>query len=76
MHQWYKDFLCGSISGIVGFVTSYPLDTIKSRLQYHPTQYTSMLQTAVAIRKEEPYLQGFFKGMTFPLINQAPFCAL
>lgn len=53
----------GSAGGLVEAVTLQPVDTIKTRMQLHPTLYPSMIQTAKRITAEES-VPALWKGLT------------
>jgi len=53
----------GSVGGLVEAVTLQPVDTIKTRMQLHPTLYPSMIRTAKKITAEES-LPALWKGLT------------
>ena len=53
----------GSVGGLVEAVTLQPVDTIKTRMQLHPTLYPSMILTAKKITAEES-LPALWKGLT------------
>jgi solute carrier family 25 citrate transporter 1 len=55
--------LAGSMGGLVEAVTLQPVDTIKTRMQLHPTLYPSMVQTATRITAEES-VPALWKGLT------------
>lgn len=53
----------GSVGGLVEAITLQPVDTIKTRMQLHPTLYPSMILTAKKITAEES-LPALWKGLT------------
>ncbi|XP_028997615.1 solute carrier family 25 member 47-A [Betta splendens] len=63
------DFVSGSIAGACGVAVGYPLDTVKVRIQTQK-QFTGVWQCTVATFSKEG-VQGFFKGMSFPLTTIA-----
>jgi hypothetical protein len=75
MNQWFKDFLAGSISGILGTFVGHPLDTVKCRIQARKINYSSFFMTIQKILKEEKFL-GLFKGVVPPILNQFPINAM
>ncbi|XP_044126757.1 solute carrier family 25 member 45 [Bufo gargarizans] len=61
----YAEFVAGWISGALGLVVGYPIDTVKVRLQTQ-SKYRGIIDCIVKTHKKETIL-GFFKGMSFPV---------
>ena len=56
--------VAGASAGVVGTVLGFPLDTIKTRMQFHGLPMTSTIQN---IYKEGGYF-GFYRGILSPLV--------
>ncbi|ANZ74849.1 BA75_00091T0 [Komagataella pastoris] len=72
------ELVFGSVAGALGKVVEYPLDTIKVRLQYssgktpeHPSTWKVITQTY----KHEGFFNGFYKGLSSPLMGAAAECS-
>jgi len=63
-----KDFVSGSVAGIVQVLLGQPLDIVKVRMQTKPDIYKSPLDTAKSILKNEG-ISAFYKGTLSPLIG-------
>lgn len=63
------DFIAGWIGGAASVVVGHPLDTVKTRLQAGKG-YKSMFHCVLTIYRKET-VNGFFKGMSFPLASIA-----
>jgi hypothetical protein len=75
MNQWFKDFIAGSVSGILGTLVGHPLDTVKCRIQAKSTNHSSSFSVIKVILREEKFL-GLFKGVIPPILNQFPINAM
>jgi len=64
----FKDFLSGSIAGIVQVLLGQPFDIVKVRMQTQGDAYKSPIDCAKSILKNEG-LTGFYKGTLSPLIG-------
>jgi len=51
--QGWQHFVAGNIGGVCGLTISYPLDTVKIRLQTNPSQYRGVLHCVSSIAKQE-----------------------
>jgi solute carrier family 25 (mitochondrial carnitine/acylcarnitine transporter), member 20/29 len=60
-------------AGCLSWLSVFPLDVIKSRMQLDLTgiKYKSTLGCAISIYKEHGY-RGFFRGLSFTMIRAAP----
>jgi solute carrier family 25 carnitine/acylcarnitine transporter 20/29 len=63
-----KDFLSGSIAGIVSVVLGQPLETVKVRLQSQQNLYRSSIDCISKMYTNEGFL-SFYKGTLSPLIG-------
>ena len=61
-----KEVAAGAAAGIVGTVLGFPLDTLKSHMQFH--QSPSMLTTARVLYREGGLL-SFYRGISAPLVS-------
>eukprot|EP00102_Acyrthosiphon_pisum_P019040 XP_016656250.1 PREDICTED: mitochondrial coenzyme A transporter SLC25A42-like [Acyrthosiphon pisum] len=62
----------GSMAGMIGRTTSYPLDTIRRKIQTSNItgeNYKSFWATCSTIYKTEGIRHGFYKGMSMNLIK-------
>jgi solute carrier family 25 carnitine/acylcarnitine transporter 20/29 len=75
MNEWFRDFVCGSISGMFGTFCGHPLDTVKIRLQLNSKAYNNTFYSIAKIIREEKIL-GLFKGVVPPMLNQFPINAM
>ena len=64
-----NDFIAGAIGGGASIAASYPMDTIKVRLQT-TNKYTGIIDCFKKMRATEGMI-GFYKGMAFPLVTVA-----
>ena len=68
----FKDFLSGSVAGIVQVLLGQPFDIVKVRMQTQGDTYKTPIDCAKRIIKNEG-LSAFYKGTLSPLIG-IPFC--
>jgi hypothetical protein len=73
-----KHFICGSLSKLLSTVATYPLTTIRTRVQQnqyiineHKKKYTGSWDICSRIIRDEG-IQGFFKGLKANLIRSIP----
>eukprot|EP01129_Flabellula_baltica_P003091 TRINITY_DN12939_c0_g1_i1.p1 TRINITY_DN12939_c0_g1~~TRINITY_DN12939_c0_g1_i1.p1 ORF type:complete len:288 (+),score=26.59 TRINITY_DN12939_c0_g1_i1:68-931(+) len=71
--QWHS-FLAGNIGGMTGLFFSYPLDTIKIRLQTSP-QYRNMVHCFSSMIKREGAF-SLYRGIPAPLIGYGAISAM
>ncbi|RCK64336.1 Mitochondrial ornithine transporter 1 [Candida viswanathii] len=65
-----KEITFGAISGMVGKLIEFPMDTIKVRLQSStPEKHTTTLQMIKQTYHNEGLLNGFYKGLKAPLVG-------
>ena len=69
-----KDYAAGSVGGICGVITGYPLDTIKIRQQLSETRLT--MADCIKDTMKNEGIGGFYKGMSSPVIGYSPGFAL
>jgi solute carrier family 25 carnitine/acylcarnitine transporter 20/29 len=75
MKEYIIDFICGSVSGIVGVLAGHPLDTVKCRMQVLSKEYRGLVPSCAKIIKEERFT-ALYKGIVPPLLSQFPLNAL
>ncbi|KAL6452822.1 LOW QUALITY PROTEIN: ORT1 Mitochondrial ornithine transporter 1 [Candida maltosa Xu316] len=63
-----KEITFGAISGMVGKLVEFPLDTIKVRLQSSTTSQTTF-QMIKKTYQREGFINGFYKGLKAPLVG-------
>lgn len=63
-----RDFVAGLCGGCAGLVFGHPFDTVKVRQQCYTKKSRNMLQ-AVRTTFIHDGLNGFYKGMAFPLLS-------
>lgn len=61
-----KETIGGAFAGVVGTILGFPLDTIKTRMQF--TQEGSMMRASKRIFLEDGGISGFYRGVASPLI--------
>mmetsp|Transcript_40548 Transcript_40548/g.49185 ORF Transcript_40548/g.49185 Transcript_40548/m.49185 type:complete len:344 (-) Transcript_40548:234-1265(-) len=61
-------FAGGTLGGMGGIAASYPLDTVKVRMQTTRGIYNGMLDTIFKIAKQEG-MKTFYKGVQAPLVS-------
>lgn len=70
MVNFLIEFFCGSVAGAIGKIIDYPFDTVKVRMQTQsfnifPTTWSCIQYTY----NNEGIIDGFFKGISSPLIG-------
>ncbi len=80
--EFVKDFIAGGLAGVAQVASSYPLDTIKTRLQGERDSGKLRAGVVDTLRKTLRYegVRGLFKGMAAPvagisLLNSGLFAA-
>jgi len=75
---WTVLFLAGGLAGIAGWVATFPMDLVKTRMQStepRPTSskdpYRTILSTVVHSYRSEGW-RVFFRGLTPTLIRSVP----
>lgn len=72
-HLWGKEALCGLVAGTTAKGLSFPLDTIRKRVQIsRPLSILSML----ILQWKSHGLMGFYKGFLVSLVKTAPTSAI
>eukprot|EP00742_Colponemidia_sp_Colp-10_P005373 GILJ01005741.1.p1 GENE.GILJ01005741.1~~GILJ01005741.1.p1 ORF type:complete len:321 (-),score=20.21 GILJ01005741.1:152-1114(-) len=69
------DLFAGTVGGVAGIVVGQPLDTVRVRYQTRPDLYKGSVDCLQKTFKWEG-MRGFFKGMSSPIIGNAPLNAL
>lgn len=62
----FKDFICGSISGLVQVVIGHPFDVIKINQQTNKDNVT-IINSIKNVYNKEQKLRNFYKGVSSPL---------
>ncbi|KAL4087272.1 hypothetical protein PRIC1_013169 [Phytophthora ramorum] len=70
VHSVLVDLAAGTVGGCAGVIVGQPFDTVKVRLQIQSKFYNGALDCTRKTLQHEGF-QGFFKGMTSPLIGSA-----
>ena len=66
--SWTKDFLAGTVAGIVSLAVAHPFDTVKTRLQVAQTgQYRGILDCLMRTARTEG-VRSLFKGLNAPVV--------
>ncbi|KAH9584331.1 Mitochondrial substrate/solute carrier [Trypanosoma melophagium] len=66
--EYLQTFAAGTVSGVVGVLLEYPLDTIKVRLQAYTSRYNGYLDCAVKLVREEG-IRFFYSGVSTRIIG-------
>lgn len=61
------DFIAGSLGGVGTVLVGQPFDTVKVKMQTHPSTYKSMLQTTSVTINQNGFFRGLYAG-TLPSI--------
>jgi len=65
---------CGACGGLSFWLSSFPVDVVKSRIQANPGLYSGMIQCSAKMLKEEGFL-SFYRGLGTALIRAVPVAA-
>ena len=72
MQEALRDIVSGTIAGSAGIIVGHPLDCIKVRLQRSGSSIASAIQLMV----REGGMKSFFRGLSSPVIANAPINAI
>jgi len=72
MREALRDIVSGTIAGSAGIIVGHPLDCIKVRLQ----RSGSSIANAVQLMLQEGGIKSFFRGLSSPVIANAPINAI
>lgn len=74
-----EEVFFGSVAGALGKLVEYPFDTIKVRLQYQQSLkeplFHSTWDVFVKTYSKEGFFNGFFKGISSPMMGSSLECA-
>lgn len=70
-----REFTAGGIAGSIGIFIGYPFDSIKVKLQSHPTKYASAVDCLKQSLREEGF-RGLYNGCLPPIFLQGSFLFL
>ena len=65
-----RSLVCGGLGGGLAKLLTYPLDTVKKRMQVHPALYPSTARALLRIARSAEGPGGLFKGLA-PALGKA-----
>lgn len=68
MNDTVRDLVAGTTAGTTAKFFEFPMDTVKVRVQAHPTLYTGYFNCAASIFHNEGF-KGFFRGLAAPVLG-------
>ena len=69
LHATAKSLVCGGLGGGLAKLLTYPLDTVKKRMQVLPLQYPSTARALLSIASSSEGPRGLFKGLQPALLK-------